>query len=77
MQNISIEQMLTVKGNQIIADFMIEKPELVNDKLLEEKIEERNKIKEKQKELYDKGKEEKALELSSETTNLYSQIREI
>lgn len=77
LQNISIEQMLTVKGNQIIADFMIEKPELVNDKLLEEKIEERNKIKEKQKELYDKGKEEKALELSSETTNLYSQIREI
>lgn len=72
-----IEQMLTVKGNQIIADFMLEKPELVNDNLLEEKIEERNKIKEKQKELYDEGEEEKALELSSESIDLYGQIREI
>ena len=69
--------MLTVKGNQIIADFMLERPELVDDNLLEEKIEERNKMKEKQKELYNKGKEEKALKLSSETTNLYTQIREI
>ena len=77
LQNISIEQMLTVKGNQIIADFMLKKPELVNDNLLEEKIDERNKIKEKQKELYDEGKKKKALELSSEAINLYGQIREI
>jgi len=77
LQNRSIEMMLTSKGNSIIFDFIFDKPELANDKLLEKKLKEYNDIKEQQKKYMDEGKQEKALELYSQTGDLLTELREI
>ena len=77
LQNIMVEQMLTVKGNQIISDFRFSKPELANDKLLEEKIAKYNEIKEQEAKYIDEGKQKQALELASQTMDLLTEIREI
>ena len=77
LQNRSVEMMLTSKGNSIIFDFIFDKPELANDKLLEEKIAKYNDIKEQQKKYMDEGKQEEALELYSQTGKLLTELREI
>lgn len=77
LQNRSIEMMLTSKGNSIIFDFIFDKPELANDKLLEEKIKKYNDIKEQQKKYMDEGNQEKALELYSQTGDLLTELRAI
>ena len=77
LQNRSVEMMLTSKGNSIIFDFIFEKPELANDKLLEKKLKEYNDIKEQQKKYMDEGKQEEALELYSQTGELLTELREI
>ena len=69
--------MLVSKGNSIISDFRFSKPELANDKVLEEKIARYNQIKELQKKYIDEGKQEEAIELAKETMNLLVETLEI
>lgn len=77
LQNRSIEMQLVSKGNSIISDFRFNKPELANDKVLEEKLAEYNEIKELQKQYINEGKQDKALELASKTIELLMETREI
>ena len=77
LQNRSIEMMLVSKGNSIISDFRFSKPELANDKVLEEKIARYNQIKELQKKYIDEGKQEEAIELAKETMDLLVETLEI
>lgn len=77
LQNKSIEQMLTVKGNSIILDFSLRKPELAKDKILEEKVKEYKSIEEQVKKLVDEGKKDKAIEISSGTLELLKEIQDI
>ena len=77
LQNRSIEMQLVSKGNSIISDFRFSKPELANDKVLDEKIAEYNEIKELQKQYINEGKQNKAIELSSKTIELLMETREI
>ena len=77
LQNMSVEQKLTVKGNSIILDFSLSKPELAKDKILEEKVREYKSIKEQEKKLIDEGKKDKAIEISSGTLELLEEIRDI
>ena len=77
LQNKSIEQMLTVKGNSIILDFSFRKPELAKDKILEEKVKEYKSIEEQVKKLVDEGKKDKAIEISSGTLELLKEIQDI
>ena len=77
LQNRSIEMQLVSKGNSIISDFRFSKPELANDKVLEEKLAEYNKIKELQKQYINEGKQNKALKLASKTIELLMETREI
>jgi len=77
LQNRSVEMMLTSKGNSIIFDFMFDKTELANDKILERKIAEYNYIKEQQKKYMDEGKQEETLELYAQTGDLLTELREI
>ena len=77
LQNRSIEQMLTGKGNSIILDFSLRKPELAKDKILEEKVKEYKSIEEQVKKLVDEGKKDKAIEISSGTLELLKEIQDI
>lgn len=77
LQYRSVEQMLSTKGMNIVFNFMINKPELANDKILEEKIKVLNELKEQQKKLIDENKQSEALELSKEFYNQYNEIREL
>lgn len=77
LQYRSIEQMLSNKGMNIVFDFMTNKPELANDKILDEKIKALNELKEQQKKLIDENKQSEALELSKEFYNQYNEIREL
>lgn len=77
LQNRSIEMQLVSKGNSIISDLRFNKPELANDKVLEEKLAEYNEIKELQKQYINEGKQDKALELASKTIELLMETREI
>lgn len=77
LQNRSVEMMLVSKGNSIISKFRFSKPELANDKVLEEKIAEYNEIKELEKQYINEGKQGEALKLSSKTMNLLMETREI
>ena len=69
--------MLTVKGNSIILDFSLRKPELAKDKILEEKVKEYKSIEEQVKKLVDEGKKDKAIEISSGTLELLKEIQDI
>lgn len=77
LQNRSVEMMLTAKGNMIISNFRFSKPELANDKELEEKVTRYNEIKELQTKYINEGKRDKALELSSEITDLLFETQEL
>lgn len=74
LQNISIEQMLSTKGMQIVYKFMLEKPELANDKILEEKVNEYKKLQDAQKDMTDKGE---MLNAAKDGTKLFTEIREL
>ena len=76
LQNRSVEMMLATKGNQIIFDFCFNKPELANDKVLEETIANYNQIKELQKKYMDEGKQEEAIKLLQETKVGLREIRD-
>lgn len=69
--------MLLYKGMNIAFDFMINKPELANDKILDEKVKALNQLKEQQKELVEENKQSEALELSKDFYNQYNEIREL
>lgn len=77
LQKHTIDQMLASKGRSILSKFSFSKPELVNDKILEEKIKEYNSIKERQKKFIDEGNQEKAIEISSGTMELLKEIQDI
>lgn len=74
LQNISIEQMLSVKGMQIVYKFMLEKPELANDKILEEKVSTYKELQDAQKDMTDK---EEMLNAVKDGTKLLTEIREL
>lgn len=74
LQNISIEQMLSVKGMQIVYKFMLEKPELANDKILEEKVCTYKELQDAQKDMTDK---EEMLNAVKDETKLLTEIREL
>lgn len=77
LQYRSVEQMLSTKGMNIVFNFMINRPELANDKILEEKIKALNELKEQQKKLIDENKQSEALELSKDFYNQYNEIRKL
>lgn len=74
LQNISIEQMLSAKGMQIVYKFMLEKPELANDKILEEKVNTYKELQDAQKDMIDK---EEMLNAVKDGTKLLTEIREL
>lgn len=74
LQNISIEQMLSAKGMQIVYKFMLEKPELANDKILEEKVSTYKELQDAQKDMTDK---EEMLNAVKDGTKLLTEIREL
>lgn len=74
LQNISIEQMLSAKGMQIVYKFMLEKPELANDKILEEKVNTYKELQDAQKDMTDK---EEMLNAVKDGTKLLTEIREL
>ena len=77
LQYISVEQMLSNKGMNIVFDFMINKPELANDEGLDEKVKKLNELNEQQKKLIDGNKQAEALELSKDLYNQYNEVREL
>lgn len=74
LQNISIEQMLSAKGMQIVYKFMLEKPELANDKIHEEKVNTYKELQDAQKDMTDK---EEMLNAVKDGTKLLTEIREL
>lgn len=77
VQSISIEQMLTAKGISIISKFMLEKPELANDKILESKVSEYKKFKEEQVKLKDINTTEALMTSMKNSSALLTEIREL
>lgn len=77
VQSISIEQMLTAKGISIISKFMLEKPELANDKNLESKVSEYKKFKEEQVKLKDINTTEALMTSMKNSSALLTEIREL
>ena len=77
LQNLSVEQTLSNKGMNIVLNFMINKPELVNDETLNEKVRELNQLSEQQNKLANKNKTSEALELSKNLYNYYNEVREL
>lgn len=77
LQDIFSRMYLSNKGIDILWDFMLEKPELAEDKELENKVEQIKNIQGKQKELVDAGKREEAIEFTSELAKLLKEVREI
>ena len=65
------------KGMNIVLNFMINKPELVNDETLNEKVRELNQLSEQQNKLANKNKTSEALELSKNLYNYYNEVREL
>lgn len=76
LQKHTIDQMLASKGRSILSKFSFSKPELVNDKILKEKIKEYNDIQEQQKKFIDKGQQEKAIDIASGTMELLLEIQD-
>ena len=77
VQSMQVDSMLTAKGNSIISKFMLEKPELAKDKELEQKVEEYNKIKEKQVELIKANSTKDLMSSMNNNLNLLEEIREL
>ena len=75
LQYRSVEMNLQSKGMSILHDFMIEKPELANDKELENLVNEHLDIREKQIEFVNENKTEDALNLTDRYMNLYKKIQ--
>lgn len=77
LQNLSVEQTLSNKGMNIVLNFMINRPELVNDETLNEKVRELNQLSEQQNKLANENKTSEALELSRNLYNYYNEVREL
>lgn len=78
LQNDSIERALSGKGQLILLEYMIERPELVKAEGLEEKIAIYKDLREKEKKaLLEEKNGDSYLSISKETTKIYSEIRHI
>ncbi|MDO5556487.1 MAG: hypothetical protein Q4G09_07880 [Clostridia bacterium] len=78
LQNDSVERALSGKGQLILLEYMIERPELVKAEGLEEKIAIYKDLREREKKaLLEEKNGDNYLSISKESTKIYSEIRHI
>lgn len=80
LQNMSVEYMLSTKGSNILSDFVLKRPELANDKELENKVKQLNDMQESRKELSnetDTNKRKEIMKSTKDFSKLYSEAKEL
>lgn len=77
LQNMSVEQMLSFKGMNMLSNLIVDKPELANDEELDEKVKRLNELTEQQKKLMDENKQVETSDVTKELYNQYNEVREL
>lgn len=77
LQNMSVEQMLSFKGMNMLSNLIVDKPELANDEELDEKVKKLNELTEQQKKLMDENKQVETSDVTKELYNQYNEVREL